>query len=717
MTSKLRVWPGRPHPRGATWDGRGVNFALFSENAERVELCLFDDKGRRELERVVLREYTDEVWHAYLPDLRPGQLYGYRVAGPYKPEQGHRFNHHKLLIDPYTKALHGAIRWSDAHFGYRIGHPSADLSFDVRDNAKGMLKCRVVDTAFTWGDDRPPQNAWAGTVIYELHVRGFTMQRMDLPEPVRGTFAALSSPEVISYVRSLGVTAVELMPVQAFTDDRHLVARGLRNYWGYNPLAFFAPEPRFLSGKSLGEFKTLVLLLHDAGIEVILDVVYNHSAEGNHLGPTLSFRGVDNASYYKLIAGNERYYLDPTGCGNALDLNHPRVLQLVMDSLRYWVEEMHVDGFRFDLATSLARDARDFDPHSGFLDAVRQDPLLSRVKLIAEPWDVGEGGYQLGQFPPGWAEWNDRHRETLRRFWRGEPGQIRELASRLTGSSDVFGRHGRRPQASVNFVAAHDGFTLEDLVSYEAKHNEANGEQNNDGSDANSSWNCGVEGPSEDPGIRRLRRQQKRNLLASLFLSQGVPMLAAGDEFGRTQKGNNNAYCQDNEISWIDWAAIGEEGRALTDLVRALIALRRQQVVLRRTRFFRGLAELPGDANDITWLRPDGGEKQPSDWDAEYARSLGFILSGDALGYHLTPVGEPEPGDSFFVVMNAAPDELDYAVPEARFGRRWELVLDTATEDPLASGSIVEAGDRFKLGARSLRLFVRRDGSPSDGLG
>jgi isoamylase len=717
MSSKQRIWPGRPHPRGATWDGKGVNFALFSRNAERVELCLFDAKGRRELERVTLPEYTDEIWHGYLPDVRPGQLYGYRVAGPYQPERGHRFNHHKLLLDPYAKALHGNVRWSNAHFGYRIGHADADLSFDVRDDAKGMPKCRVVDTAFSWAGDRPPGTSWAETVIYELHVRGFTMRREELPEPVRGTFAALSSPDVIAYIKSLGVTAVELMPVHAFLDDRHLIERGLHNYWGYNPLAFFAPEPRYLSSQTLSEFKTLVLLLHDAGLEVILDVVYNHSAEGNHLGPTLCFRGIDNASYYKLVPGDERFYLDVTGCGNALDLDHPRVLQLVMDSLRYWVEEMHVDGLRFDLATSLARDPVAFDAHSGFLDAVRQDPLLSRVKLIAEPWDVGEGGYQLGRFPAGWAEWNDRYRDTVRRFWRGDSGQIRDLASRISGSSDIFARHGRRPQASVNFVGAHDGFTLEDLVSYDEKHNEANGEESRDGSDENCSWNCGVEGPTDDPRVLQLRRRQKRNLLATLFASQGVPMLQAGDEFGRSQRGNNNAYCHDDELAWVDWAAIGPEDEALTDFVRELASLRRHHVVLRRTRFFRGLSDSLGESKDITWIRPDGNEKQDADWEAAFARSLGFILSGEALGYHLTPTGEPEPGDSLLVVLNAGPQDLAYRLPKPDFGSHWQLIVDTALESPCVAGPTLFAGERFELGARSMRIFVRRDAPPATSRG
>ena len=509
--SKLRVWPGEPYPLGATWDGRGVNFALFSENADRVELCLFDEAGSRETARVVLPEYTDETWHCYLPDARPGLLYGYRVYGPYEPEHGHRFNGHKLLLDPYAKSLHGRLTWDDAHYGYRHGSSEADMSFDTRDNAAYMPKCRVVDTAFTWGDDSSPRTQWHETVIYELNVRGFTIQHPDVPDRFRGTFAGLSSPTVVRYLADLGITAIELLPIHGFVDERPLVDKGLCNYWGYNSIAFFAPDCRYCANDTLSEFKTMVQVLHDAGIEVILDVVYNHTAEGNHLGPTLCFRGIDNASYYRLVPGDERHYMDFTGCGNAFNLHHPRVLQLVMDSLRYWAEEMRVDGFRFDLATTLARESDGrFDQHSGFLDAVRQDPVLSQCKLISEPWDVGDGGYQLGYFPPGWAEWNDRYRDTVRRYWKGDQGLIGDLAYRVTGSSDVFEKRGRRPWASVNFVTAHDGFTLDDLVSYNRKHNDENTEGNRDGTDANHSWNCGVEGPTKDRKIQGLRERQKK---------------------------------------------------------------------------------------------------------------------------------------------------------------------------------------------------------------
>jgi isoamylase len=705
-----RLWPGQPYPRGATWDGRGVNFALFSEHAEKVELCLFDAQGRRELHRIALPEYTDEVWHGYLPDLRPGQLYGYRVHGPYDPERGHRFNPHKLLLDPYARALSGMLRWSDAHFGYRIGHRAQDLSFDRRNNAAGMPKCRVVDTAFTWGGDRPPQRAWHETILYELHVRGFTMRHPDVPEALRGTFAGLAAPAAIRHLRSLGVTAVELLPIQAFLDDRHLVARGLRNYWGYNTFGFFAPDPRYLAGDSLTEFKTLVQHLHDAGIEVILDVVYNHTAEGNELGPTLCFRGIDNASYYRLVPGDERHYVDFTGCGNALDLHHPRVLQLVMDSLRYWVEEMHVDGFRFDLASTLARETQDFDGHSGFLDAVGQDPVLRQAKLIAEPWDLGEGGYRLAGFPPGWAEWNDRFRDTVRRFWKGEPGLAGELASRLTGSSDLFGRRGRRPWASINFVTAHDGFSLRDLVSYERKHNEANGEQNRDGTDANYSWNCGIEGPTDDPVIRRLRLRQQRNLLTTLLISQGVPMLLAGDELGRTQGGNNNAYCQDNEVSWLDWDP-DAEGISLLDLTMRLIRLRRDHIVFHRHRFFGGLRTPDSQIEDIVWLRTDGREQQPEDWEDPESRHLAFVLSGEAFGYHLTASGEPESDQTFLVILNAGAKPVDFTVPPPRFGKSWEPVLDTALDRPPAQ-RIYTTGECVRVVGRSIVLLVRCEEEP-----
>jgi glycogen operon protein len=676
-----------------------VNFALFSAHAESVELCLFDERGRRELARIELPEYTDEVWHGYLPDIRPGQLYGYRVHGPYEPESGHRFNPNKLLVDPYAKSLAGSFRWSDAHFGYRVGHRADDLSFDRRNNAAGMPKCRVVDTAFTWDGDRPPRRPWHESVFYELHVRGFTMRHPKIPETQQGTFDALSSTAALQHLVGLGITAVELLPIQAFVSERVLVERGLRNYWGYNPLAFFAPEPSYLTRADLGELKTFVQHAHDAGIEVILDVVFNHTAEGNHLGPTLSFRGIDNVSYYRLMPGNERYNEDFTGCGNALDLHHPMVLQMVMDCLRYWVEQMHVDGFRFDLATTLARAKNHFDPHSSFLDAVRQDPVLSAVKLIAEPWDVGEGGYQLGTFPPGWAEWNDRYRDAVRRFWRGDAGIVGEIASRLTGSSDLFQRMGRRPWSSVNFVTAHDGFTLEDLVSYEHKHNEANGEENRDGTDANYSFNCGVEGPTDDPAIRTLRQRQKRNLLATLLLSQGVPMLVAGDELGRTQDGNNNAYCQDDETSWIDWSMLGHdeqaESRSFLAFVKRMVRFRRRHIVFHRHRFFQGLVSTDGGIKDITWLRADGAEMTDEDWADPERRWLSF---------HVTALGEPEPDDTFLVVLNAGETALAYRLPPENYASGWRTILDTSDVAPEEGRH--EAAGSIEVTARSLRLLV-----------
>jgi glycogen debranching enzyme GlgX len=555
------IWPGRPYPRSATWDGEGVNFTLFSEHADAVELCLFDATGRHETERIVLREQTDQVWHGYLPHARPGLVYGYRVYGPYEPEEGHRFNPHKLLLDPYAKHILGQLRWTDAHFGYHIGHKRGDLSFDKRDNAFAMPKAVVVDTAFTWGDDRPLRTPWHDTVIMEAHVRGLTMTHPDIPPHLRGTYAAIATPPVIEHLKRVGVTALELMPVHAFIDDRHLVGKGLRNYWGYNSIGYFAPEGRYSATGHISEFKTMVKALHSAGIEVILDVVYNHTAEGNHLGPTLCFRGIDNAAYYRLLRDEPRYYMDYTGCGNTLNLQHPRVLQLIMDSLRYWVQEMHVDGFRFDLASALARERHEVDRLGSFFDVMLQDPVLCQVKLIAEPWDLGEGGYQVGNFPAGWGEWNDRYRDAVRTYWKGDDGMLGELAQRLSGSSDLYQSSGRRPYASLNFVTAHDGFTLHDLVSYDAKHNQANLEENRDGTDRNLSWNCGAEGETDDPQINLLRARQKRNLLATLLLSQGVPMLLAGDCLGRTQKGNNNAYCQDNELSWIDWSG-SEEGKS-----------------------------------------------------------------------------------------------------------------------------------------------------------
>jgi isoamylase len=701
-----RVWPGSPYPRGATWDGKGVNFALFSAHAERVELCLFDEAGARETDRVALPEYTDEVWHGYLPELSPEQLYGYRVYGRYAPDQGHRFNHHKLLLDPYAKAIGGRFRWHDSHHGYQIGHPDGDLSFDTRDNAAFMPKCRVFDSTFGWDGDRSPRTPWHGSVIYELHVKGFTRRHPRVPPRLRGTYGGLASPATIAHLVELGVTAVELLPVHGFLDERSLVERGLVNYWGYNSIVFFAPEPRYAQQEPVREFQSMVRTLHAAGIEVILDVVYNHTAEGNHLGPTLCYRGIDNASYYRLVSDDPRHYMDFTGCGNAFNLHHPRVLQLVMDSLRYWVEEMHVDGFRFDLAVTLARNGGGvFDPHSGFLAAVRQDPVLSRAKIIAEPWDVGEGGYQVGGFPAGWAEWNDRYRNAVRRFWKGDANMVGELASRVTGSSDLYGAKGRRPWASVNFVTAHDGFTLRDLVSYEAKHNEANGEDNRDGSDDNNSWNCGHEGPTDDSAVRRARLRHSRSLLATVLLSQGVPMIVAGDEFGRTQQGNNNAYCQDNELSWLDWTRADGDGATLFEFVKRLVKLRREHIVFHRDRFFHGTI-IPGtDVKDIHWLRPDGEEKTWDDWGVPYARCLSFLLSGEAGVHHLTATGDRQPDDTFLAIMNAGGDSVEYNIPAPPGAARWRLLFDTALD---VTPDLCLEGDaaRYSVPPQALALFI-----------
>jgi glycogen debranching enzyme GlgX len=691
----------------------GVNFALFSEHADSVELCLFDESGSQEIARVRMPEYTDEIWHCYLPDIRPGQLYGYRVHGPYEPENGHRFNPNKLLIDPYAKSLAGDVVWNDAHFGYRVGDGNADLSFDTRDSAPFMPKCRVVDTAFTWGEDRPPRTEWSESIIYEMHVRGFTMRHPAIDESLRGTFAGLSTRASVDYLRSLGITAVELLPVQAFLHDRHLIERGLCNYWGYNTLAFFAPHPAFLSSGQLGEFKTLVQVLHAAGIEVILDVVYNHTGEGSELGPTLSFRGVDNASYYHLVPDNPRYYMDFTGCGNAFDLRHPRVLQLVTDSLRYWVEQMHVDGFRFDLATTLAREHSGFDDHCGFLDSVRQDPVLSRVKLIAEPWDVGLGGYRLGGFPAGWGEWNDRYRDTVRRFWKGDGGQVADLATRITGSSDLFNTHGRRPQASINFVCSHDGFTLADLVSYNGKHNEANKEGNRDGTDNNNSWNCGVEGPSNDPGVMRLRLKQRRNMMATLLLSQGVPMFVAGDEIGRSQGGNNNAYCQDSEISWMNWQQVTAEDEAFCNLVRRLIKLRRDHIVFRRHKFFFSRAIKGTEITDISWLRADGKPFTAEDWSQADVHSVSFLVRGEAGEYHLTARGEPQPDDSFLIILSAHHTAVDWTLPAMSSGLGWSVLFDTDLDDGIDATAVREDGSQYTVAARSTVVFIRAQ-PPSD---
>ncbi len=702
---RVSVLPGRPYPLGATWNGAGVNFALFSENAEKVDLCLFDPRGRREVERIALPEYTDSVWHGYLPDARPGLLYGYRVYGPYDPPSGHRFNHHKLLLDPYAAMVVGTIVWSDVHFGYRVGSPRADLSFDRRDNAAGMPKCVVVDPAFTWGNDRLLHTRWHDLIIYEMHVRGYTMKHAGVPPELRGTFAGLSSPAVIEYLSRLGVTAIELLPVNNFVDDRYLIQKGLHNYWGYSPISLFAPAPRYLSRPDLGEFKTMVSRLHDAGIEIVLDVVFNHTAEGNELGPTLSFRGIDNKSYYRL-AEDPRYYLDYTGCGNMLDLAHPSVLKLVTDSLRYWVNEMHVDGFRFDLATTLARgQSGEFSAQSNFLASLEQDPVLSRVKLIAEPWDLGHGGYRVGDFPAGWSEWNDRFRDGVRRFWRGD-GSMPEMATRLTGSSDIFDRRGRRPRASVNFVTAHDGFTLRDLVSYDRKHNEMNLEENRDGADENYSWNCGTEGPTDDPNVLALRERQKRNFLAILLLSQGLPMLLAGDELGHTQLGNNNAYCQDNDVSWLDRANSSGSDAHTLEFVRSLIEIRRTHPVFRRPRFFRGVTTGDSPIRDIAWFAPDAREMSDDDWNDSSRRCFGALLGGDVGDRFVSLQGYREVDDSFLLVVNGHDFAVRFTLPSTPAARRWTELIDTARWNGTPRNLPHEPGSEFEMADRSFALFV-----------
>ena len=704
----MRVWPGEPYPLGATWDGAGVNFALFSENATGVELCLFarpDDQ--LEMAHIPMKEQTDRVWHVYLPQVRPGQLYGYRVHGPYEPKAGHRFNPSKLLLDPYAKAIAGTIRWDDALFGYRTGDPAEDLSVDDRNSGPYLPKSVVVDPAFSWGDDRPPRIPWYKTIIYEVHVKGFTARHRDVPPELRGTYAGLACPPVIEYLKSLGITAVELMPVHQFVADRHLVDRGLTNYWGYNSIGFFAPDPRYSSAGALGqqatEFKTMVKTLHREGIEVILDVVYNHTGEGSHLGPTLCFRGIDNAAYYRLMPDKPRYYMDYTGCGNTLDMTHPRVLQLIMDSLRYWVLEMHVDGFRFDLAAALARELHDVDRLGAFFDIIHQDPVLSQVKLIAEPWDLGEGGYQVGNFPVLWAEWNGKFRDNVRSFWRGDEGQVGELAYRLTGSSDLYEHGGRRPYASINFVTAHDGFTLHDLVSYNEKHNEANGEGNQDGHNENLSWNCGVEGPTNDPAVLALRARQLRNFFATLFLAQGVPMLLAGDEIGRTQEGNNNAYCQDNEISWIDWN-VDRTQLELLEFARRLIRLYQEHPVLHRRKFFQGRRIRGSEVKDLTWFRPDGKEMTDEDWNNPFARSLGLRLAGDAIE-DVDERGNRILDDTLLILLNGHHEPISFVLPAHKPRMRWHLILDTRESMGRRKHRPIRGGTPYDMEARSLALL------------
>ncbi|MGZ5050918.1 MAG: glycogen debranching protein GlgX [Methylobacter sp.] len=696
------VWPGKPYPLGATWEGKGVNFALFSEHAEKVELCLFDYKGRHEIQRIPIREQTDQIWHCYLPEARPGLLYGYRVYGPYEPEQGARFNPHKLVLDPYAKAIVGTLHWSDAQFGYKVGHKTEDLAFDRRDSAPVMPKCQVINSAFTWEYDRPPQIPWHDTIIYELHVKGFTQLQSKIPAALRGTYAGLATEPVIAYLRKLGITAVELMPIHAFIDDRHLVEKGLRNYWGYNSIGFFAPEARYGYAEPVTEFKTLVKSLHAAGIEVILDVVYNHTAEGNHMGPTLSFRGIDNQAYYRLVQDNPRYYMDYTGCGNSLNMTHPRVLQLIMDSLRYWIQEMHVDGFRFDLASTLARELYEVNRLGAFFDIIGQDPVISQVKLIAEPWDLGEGGYQVGNFPTGWAEWNDQYRDVVRAYWKGDGGLIDNLAYRLTGSSDLYGCNGRRPYSSINFISAHDGFTVNDLVTYNDKHNEANLEDNRDGSNHSSSWNCGIEGPTDDPDILNLRNRQKRNLLSTLFLSQGVPMLLSGDEFGRSQQGNNNAYCQDNEISWLNWE-LQPEGRKLQAFVRQLINLRKTHPIFHRQHFFQG-RPIKG-VRDIIWLNPNGQEMNEEEWNQSFSRCLGVYLAGEGLDER-DERNQAIVDDDFLLLLNAHDGEIAFLLPAYKPDTPWLLVLDT--NEPEAPSREFQPGETYTLQSRSLVLLSQQ---------
>lgn len=698
------VYPGKPYPLGANWDGAGTNFALFSAHAEKVVLCLFDEKGRREIARVELPEYTDQIWHGYLPEVRPGQLYGYRVYGPYEPNLGHRFNHHKLLLDPYAKRLQGKFRWTDSHYGFIRSSGREDLSFDRRDNAHSMPKCAVVEDAFTWDGTRPRLVPFEETVIYELHVRGFTQLDKALPKNLRGTFGGLAHPKTVGYLKSLGVTTVELLPVHAMLDDRFLVKKGKRNYWGYNTLGFFAPANRYLSPAGIYDFKTMVKCMHDAGMEVILDVVYNHTAEGNHLGPTLSWRGIDNRSYYLLENENPRYYSNYTGCGNTLNLKHPRVLQMVMDSLRYWAQQMRVDGFRFDLAPALGREVHGFDPGSGFLDAIGQDPVLSRRKLIAEPWDVGPGGYNLGGFPCGWAEWNDQMRDTVRRFWNTDTNTKPELARRLHGSADKFEHAGRHPWASVNFAACHDGFTLHDLVSYNNRHNLDNGEGNNDGHSHEISNNWGIEGPTKDKDIRALRRRITRNMLATVFLAQGTPMLLMGDEYGRTQKGNNNAYCQDNEISWMQWEWDAED-REMLEFVRHLVALRKAHPVLRRSYFLHGKyrSSVTG-FDDIGWYAPNGKPMQPENWHDAEECCLGMLLAGDAgksSGHR-----EALKDDTLFVVFNATDKEIVFTTPEAKVPLSWQCILDTWMPLRPKGTMNVIGGRAFRATPRSLYAFA-----------
>lgn len=695
----MKFLPGNPYPLGATWDGTGVNFALFSENATKIELCVFD--GDQET-RYELTEITDFSWHGYLVGAKPGLRYGYRVHGPYDPAAGHRFNANKLLLDPYAKAIDGDLAWDDTLFGYEVGHEAADLSMDERDSAHALPKCVVVDPEYNWEGDRQLRIPTEDTIIYEVHVKGFTAAHPDIPKALRGTYAGLAHPVAIEHLRTLGVNAIELLPVHQFITDRHLIERDLTNYWGYNSIGFFTPDIRYVSdgtqGEQIDEFKDMVKALHKAGMEVILDVVYNHTGEGNQMGPTLCFRGIDNASYYRTVADDRRFYMDYTGTGNTLNMTHPRVLQLIMDSLRYWVLEMHVDGFRFDLASALARELHDVDRLGAFFDIIHQDPVISQVKLIAEPWDIGDGGYQVGNFPPGWAEWNGKYRDTIRDYWRSVDQTLGEFASRFTGSSDLYEMSGRRPSASINFITAHDGFTLHDLVSYNDKHNAANGEDNRDGESHNRSWNCGVEGPTDHPEINALRDRQKRNFLATLFLSQGIPMLLGGDEMGRTQKGNNNVYCQDNEISWFDWRNADE---SLLDFTRRLIRLRKRHPLFRRRGFFQGRPIHGSDIHDIKWYTPEGREMTDEDWSVGYAKSLCVFMNGEGIP-DPDRLGERVVDDNFYILFNAHFEPLDFVLPEEEWSQRWAEVLATDRYRKDNSARRYKAGETVSVESRAM---------------
>jgi glycogen operon protein len=694
----VNITPGSPYPLGATWDGKGVNFALCADNATSVELCLFNNADDlKEYTRIPLVERSHQIWHAWIPGLKPGQLYGYRVHGPYEPTQGHRFNPNKLLLDPYAKAIAGTVTWNDALFGYEVGHPDADLSFSETDSARFMPKSVVVNEAFDWEGDRPPKIPFHETIIYELHIKGFTQLHPDIPEELKGTYAGIAHPATISYLKSLGITAVELMPVHHFVEEEHLAERGLTNYWGYNTIGFFAPDARYssggISGQQVTEFKQMVKELHKAGIEVILDVVYNHTAEGNHMGPTLSFKGIDNASYYRLME-DQRYYMDFTGTGNTLNTYLPGVLQLVMDSLRYWVEEMHVDGFRFDLAVALAREVQEVNKFSAFFDIVRQDPVISQVKLIAEPWDVGEDGYQVGKFPPGWAEWNGKFRDCMRSYWCNEESMSAEFALRFTGSPDLYQPDDRRPTASINFITAHDGFTLHDLVSYTDKHNEANGDDNSDGAEDNFSCNCGYEGETNDAAVIAARLQLKRNLLTTMFLSQGVPMLVAGDETGNTQHGNNNAYCQDNEISWLDWS---KADPVLTNFTRQLIALRKSHPSFCRRHWFQG-----EPIKDISWFLPNGTEMAEEHLKQYFSKSSGIFLNGRELS------GEEIIDDSFYIIFNAYNEPINFVLPDNKYGNTWHKILDTSVTEINAEGDKeYKARQTIRVAGKSIVLLLQ----------